>query len=253
MPDLSSKFGQRTVSPEQRQRLIRNVFRQVATRYDLMNDLMSFGIHRVWKKVLANDMTRDPGTVVLDLAGGTGDVANLLAIDDDSQVIVCDPSLQMMLAGQPRRFGQIQWLAGTAEAIPLASGCIDMVAIAFGIRNVTQIECALSEILRVLKPGGRFFCLEFSQPAVCIRPFYRWYSRFVIPRLGALVSGNRAAYQYLIESIRDFPEQDELKSIVEQAGFVDVAYRNLSFGIACLHAGARPNPLKSTGRASVSA
>jgi demethylmenaquinone methyltransferase/2-methoxy-6-polyprenyl-1,4-benzoquinol methylase len=240
MPELTSRFGQQTVSPQERQRLIRDVFREVAPRYDLMNDLMSFGIHRAWKKTLAKNIPSDAGSTLLDLAGGTGDVANLLAVDHRCQVIVCDPSLQMMQIGRPRCARNILWLAGTAEAIPLANGCTDTVVIAFGIRNVTQIESALAEILRVLKPGGRFYCLEFSRPAAPIRPLYQWYSKMIIPRLGAWVSGNRAAYQYLIESIRDFPEQDELASIIEQAGFANTRYQNLSFGIACLHTASRP-------------
>jgi demethylmenaquinone methyltransferase/2-methoxy-6-polyprenyl-1,4-benzoquinol methylase len=240
MPELSRKFGKQPVSPGQRQRLIRDVFRQVAPRYDLMNDLMSFGIHRIWKRTLVRSMNTDAGSVVLDLAGGTGDVANLLAVKNRCQVIVCDPGLQMMRAGRPRRSNQIHWLAGTAEAIPVANDCLDAVVIAFGMRNVTRLEDALGDVLRVLKPGGRFYCLEFSQPAIFLRPAYQWYSRLVIPRLGAWVSGNRAAYQYLIESIEGFPEQGELKSIIEQAGFLDVCYRNLSFGIVCLHTATRP-------------
>jgi len=241
MSELSNRFGQRQVSPQERQQLIRDVFRQVASRYDLMNDLMSFGIHRAWKRKLARMIDASAGPVILDLAGGTGDVATLLARDENAQVIVCDPSLPMMHAGRPRCPRQIQWLAGTAEEIPVANDSIDSVMIAFGIRNVTQIEDALIEILRVLRPGGHFYCLEFSQPVAFIRPVYEWYSKKVIPRLGACVSGNRGAYQYLIDSIEGFPAQDALKSIIEQAGFQNVAYRNLSFGIACLHTATRPS------------
>jgi len=238
MTDLSSTFGSKQVSSDDRERLIRSVFRRVAPRYDLMNDLMSFGIHRWWKRKLAWAVDPRPGQVIVDLAGGTGDVADRVA-GDGHEVIVCDPSLEMMQAGRDHVAPRIRWLAGVGESIPLRSDSVDSLTIAFGIRNVTHIDHALAEIRRVLRPGGRFLCLEFSKPWAAIRPFYNFFSRTVIPRLGAWVSGNTDAYEYLIDSIRRFPDQEEMKAIIETAGFADVSYKNFSFGIACLHMGSK--------------
>ena len=239
MPDLSHSFGKQRVDPQQRRQLVRSVFARVAPRYDLMNDLMSLGVHRYWKRVLARQARAQPAADILDLAGGTGDVARLL-LGHGPRVLVCDPSLEMMQVGRARDATPIHWLAGSAEALPLPDASIDLVTIAFGIRNVTRIEDALTEMHRVLRPGGRLLCLEFSRPAAWLRPFYDAYSRLVIPRLGAWVSGNPDAYHYLIDSIRVFPDQRELCALFEQAGFGSVAYRNLSFGIACIHSGTRP-------------
>ena len=239
MRDLSKTFGKQHVDPDSRTRLIRNVFSQVAPRYDLMNDLMSMGIHRYWKRIMCNTAEHPGVRDILDLAGGTGDIAMALA-EPQRQVTVCDPSLEMMQSGRARDHRPVHWLAGCGENLPLEDACMDLVTIAFGIRNVTRIEQALNEIHRVLRPGGRLLCLEFSRPAAWLRPFYNTYSRLVIPRLGALVSGNRDAYHYLIDSIRVFPDQQQLATLFEQAGFGQVTFRNLSFGIACLHSGTRP-------------
>ncbi|PIQ13972.1 MAG: bifunctional demethylmenaquinone methyltransferase/2-methoxy-6-polyprenyl-1,4-benzoquinol methylase [Hydrogenophilales bacterium CG_4_9_14_3_um_filter_59_35] len=234
MPDLSHTFGYQDVAQDERQRRIRRVFASVARRYDLMNDAMSFGIHRLWKRSLARAAHPLPGQVIVDLAGGTGDVAKLMA-DGNRQVMVCDPSLEMMGVGRERGRSHVSWLAGSGEGIPLASSSVDTLTIAFGIRNVTSLERALGEALRVLKPGGRFLCLEFSRPWAPIRPFYDLFSFTVIPRLGAWIAREPEAYTYLVESIRRFPDQEAFKLTLEQAGFADVRYRNLSFGIACLH------------------
>lgn len=240
MGHFSSTFGEREVSPEEREQLIRALFSRVATRYDLMNDLMSLGIHRLWKRTLRWAINPLPGQRIVDLAGGTGDVAGLVAAPD-RDVMVCDPSWEMMNVGKHRRRQRpIRWIAGTGESLPIASRCVDTLTIAFGIRNVTHMGAALREILRILKPGGRFLCLEFSRPAGFVRPFYEFYSRTVIPRLGSFVARDPEAYNYLIESIRRFPDQEEMKRIIEQAGFEDVHYKNFSFGIACLHMGRRP-------------
>jgi demethylmenaquinone methyltransferase/2-methoxy-6-polyprenyl-1,4-benzoquinol methylase len=235
---LDTSFGYRQVTSEERRNRIRRVFTAVADRYDLMNDLMSMGIHRLWKRTLVKAAAPCSGQVIVDLAGGTGDVAALMAGPDRS-VTVCDPSLAMMAAGQRRGLAHVGWLAGEGEAIPLADGSVDTVTIAFGIRNVTHLDGALAEMARVLKPGGRALCLEFSKPHWLIRPFYDLFSTLVIPRLGALVAQEPEAYTYLIESIRRFPDQGELKQLFRKAGFEDVRYRNLSFGIACLHCGTK--------------
>lgn len=239
MSDLSHSFGARAVTPEQRRDLIRRVFTAVAERYDLMNDLMSMGIHRLWKRALARAAAPRAGQVIVDLAGGTGDVARLLA-GPDRRVVICDPSTAMMQAGRRRGLAHIACLAGTAEAIPLADNSADTITIAFGIRNVTHLPAALAEAVRVLKPGGRFLCLEFSRPAALIRPAYQLYSALVIPRLGAAVAGAPEAYQYLIDSIRRFPDQHEMAALLTVAGLRQVSWRNFSFGIACLHIGWKP-------------
>jgi demethylmenaquinone methyltransferase/2-methoxy-6-polyprenyl-1,4-benzoquinol methylase len=243
MSRLEHSFGFREVTPAERQSSIRAVFTAIAPRYDLMNDLMSFGIHRLWKRSMARAVATPGGGVAVDLAGGTGDMARLLARDTRRQVWVCDPSVSMMAAGrgkQPGKPGPIGWIGGEAEALPFADASLDLITISFGLRNATQPEAALREAWRALKPGGRFFCLEFSRPQFWLKPFYDLYSWLIIPRLGAAVAGQPAAYHYLIESIRRFPDQPTFAAMLSAAGFRNVAWRNLSFGIACLHSGERP-------------
>lgn len=236
--DINHSFGREAVNQEQRRERIRIVFNAVARRYDVMNDLMSMGIHRLWKRTLARRVRHVQGRVV-DLAGGTGDVARLL-LGPGRDVTVCDPSLAMMQVGQQREGGtQLQWLAGEAENLPLGDASVDLLTVSFGLRNATHLEGALSEALRVLKPGGSFVCLEFSQPVFWLAPFYNLYSFFVIPRLGAAVAGEPMAYQYLVESIRRFPPQQDFSDLMRAVGFSDVRWENLSFGIACLHFGLR--------------
>ncbi|MET0918026.1 MAG: class I SAM-dependent methyltransferase [Burkholderiales bacterium] len=238
MKDLSRTIGYQSVGPAERERRIRRVFAAVARRYDLMNDLMSMGIHRLWKRDLARMAAPRAGQTIVDLAGGTGDVAQLM-VAGDRTVLVCDPSVPMMECGRERGLAHVSWLAGTAEGMPLASCSVDTLTIAFGIRNVTDLEAAFAEILRVLKPGGTFLCLEFSRPWAPVRPFYNLFSFAVIQRLGAWVARAPEAYSYLVESIRRFPVQEEFKAMMEHAGFSQVRYRNLSFGIACIHIGRR--------------
>ncbi|HZM34074.1 MAG TPA: class I SAM-dependent methyltransferase [Burkholderiales bacterium] len=239
MTELSRTFGYQTVDEAERERRIRRVFEAVAHRYDLMNDLMSLGIHRLWKRTLARLAAPRAGQRIVDLAGGTGDVAALMAAPD-RLVVVCDPSLGMMGAGRARGHPHLAWLGGTGEAMPLGTGSVETITIAFGIRNVTRVEAALAEALRVLKPGGRFLCLEFSKPWAPVRPLYNLFSFTVIPHLGAWVARAPEAYAYLVESIRRFPDQAEFKALMERAGFENVRYRNLSFGIACIHLGHKP-------------
>jgi demethylmenaquinone methyltransferase/2-methoxy-6-polyprenyl-1,4-benzoquinol methylase len=239
MTELSRTFGKQSVDEAERERRIRRVFEAVAARYDLMNDLMSMGIHRLWKRTLVRMAAPAPGQFIVDLAGGTGDVAALMAAAD-RRVTVCDPSLPMMEVGRARGHAHVQWLEGTGERIPMPDASVDTITIAFGIRNVTRIEDALTEALRVLKPGGRFLCLEFSRPYAPVRPFYDFFSFTVIPRLGAWIARAPEAYGYLVESIRRFPDQRAFQALMEQAGFAGVRFRNLSFGIACIHVGTRP-------------
>ena len=233
-PDNS--FGFRSVAPDERRARIRRVFTGVAARYDLMNDLMSFGLHRIWKRWLIAAVAPKPGEILVDLAGGTGDVGAGLA-GPDRRVAVCDPSVAMMEAGRKRALPYVQWVAGEAEAMPFAENSLDGVTISFGIRNVTRLRDALAEMHRVLKPGGRVFCLEFSKPHAWLAPFYNLFSFQVIPRLGAFVAQQPEAYAYLVESIRRFPDQEELAGLFREAGFSRVTYRNFSFGIVCLHMG----------------
>ncbi|MCX7167398.1 MAG: class I SAM-dependent methyltransferase [Rhodocyclales bacterium] len=236
---LDGSFGNLSVTAAERRQRISLVFRAVAPRYDLMNDLMSFGIHRLWKRKLAARVT-DVSGIIVDLAGGTGDVARLLA-DGRRRVVICDPSLPMMEAGRGRGSAGMTWLAGEAEKLPFADASVDLLTIAFGLRNATHLQLALAEIRRVLKPGGRFVCLEFSRPAAWLAPLYDLYSFLVIPRLGALIAREPLAYQYLVESIRRFPQQRDFAALMEQTGFRGVYWENVSFGIACLHFGNRPH------------
>jgi len=241
---ISGSFGEERVAPEERRRRIRALFEAIAGRYDLMNDLMSFGLHRHWKRTLARRASAVPGDDALDLAGGTGDVARLLLRDGRRNVTVCDPSEAMMRRGQERlgaaHAGQIHWMVGEGEALPLPDASLDLVTVAFGLRNMTDPAAALRECLRCLRPGGTLICLEFSQPVRWLRPFYRLYSEAVIPLLGAAVARHPGAYRYLIDSIRRFPAQEDVKQLFEAAGFTGVGYENLMLGVACLHSGVRP-------------
>ncbi len=234
---LSHSFGNEEVSLEERRRRVRAVFDKVAPRYDLMNDLMSFGVHRWWKRVLVSLAQRFPGTDVLDLAGGTGDIARLLAKKRRARVVLVDASSAMMLAGRRAADEPVDRVAAEGEKLPFADDRFDLVTISFGLRNMTSPDEALREVLRCLKPGGGFVCLEFSRPHGWFRPFYDLYSFAVIPRLGALAAGEPSAYQYLIESIRRFPGQKDLEKLMREAGFEGVGHRNLFLGVACLHWG----------------
>lgn len=236
---LTRSFGRKRVDPQQREQLIRSVFERVAPRYDLMNDLMSMGIHRLWKRRFCREASRQPGRCFVDLAAGTGDIAEQLG-QPGRQVILVDPSQAMLDVARQRLGEGYRYLLGTAEQIPLPDASVDVLTISFGIRNATDIETALQDITRVLKPGGRFYCLEFSEPAYWLKPFYDAWSRWVIPRLGAAVAGHPDAYHYLVESIREFPGQREMAGLIEQAGLADVSWSNLSFGIAAIHRAQKP-------------
>lgn len=234
---FSRSFGNEEVSVEERRQRIRDVFDKVAPRYDLMNDLMSFGVHRLWKRSMVRLAQKFPGNKVLDLAGGTGDIARLLVAQRPGKVTVVDASPAMMVAGRQTKDTRIDWVGADGEALPFATDSFDLVTVSFGLRNMTSPDASLRESLRCLRPGGGFVCLEFSRPRSWFRPFYDLYSFMVIPRLGALVAREPSAYQYLIESIRRFPEQKDLENLMRDAGFEGVGHRNLMMGVACLHWG----------------
>jgi demethylmenaquinone methyltransferase/2-methoxy-6-polyprenyl-1,4-benzoquinol methylase len=219
-------------------RFVRRVFASVATRYDLMNDLMSFGTHRLWKNVMVRHLAPRRGGRYLDVAGGTGDVAARIA-RAGGRVTVCDINAAMLAVGRrrQRRLGEaIDWVQGDATALPFPARSFDGYAIAFGLRNVADIARALAEARRVLAPGGRYVCLEFSHVVLpLLGEMYARYSDQVIPRLGALVAGDRAAYQYLVDSIRQFPAQDRLAAMMTGAGLDRVRVFNLAGGIVALH------------------
>lgn len=232
--NLSTSFGKNKVSQEQREKLIRSVFQRVAKRYDLMNDIMSMGIHRLWKKRFTNEIKKTSGDLIVDLAGGTGDIATAL-INPKKTIYIVDSSFEMISVAKQKLKKTSNYITADAQHMPFADNSIDILTIAFGIRNVTNIHLSLKEINRVLKPNGSFYCLEFSTPVFWLRPFYNAWSKFVIPRLGAWVSKNPDAYHYLIESIAKFPSQKQMLEIIQNAGFKNVSFSNLSLGIACIH------------------
>lgn len=246
---MAATFGFRDVDPAEKPRLVRGVFDRVASRYDLMNDLMSAGLHRLWKDAVAARLNPQPGETIIDCAGGTGDMARRFAKmargaqtrrgGADARIFVVDYNAEMIAAGRTRGGEpEIAWAVGDAQRLPLQDASANAYVISFGIRNVTDISAALVEARRVLKPGGRFLCLEFSRPpAEALRRAYDAYSFKVIPAVGELVAQDRASYQYLVESIRRFPDQATFKTMIEQAGFGRAGYTNFTGGVAALHHG----------------
>ena len=239
-----TSFGFASVAEGAKQGLVNAVFARVARNYDLMNDLMSGGLHRLWKSEFVNLLAPPKSAVpyaLLDVAGGTGDIARkvLDAAGSGTAAVICDISAEMMQVGRARAEGlgdRLAFVQGNAESLPFAAWSFDAYTIAFGIRNVTHIEPALAEAYRVLKPGGRFLCLEFSSVEVpLLDTLYDVYSFNAIPVLGGLVAGDSASYQYLVESIRRFPDQKSFMRLIENAGFERVRYRNLTGGIAAIH------------------
>ncbi len=234
-------FGFRKVDAEAKPWLVKAVFDSVANRYDLMNDLMSGGVHRLWKAAMIDWLRPRPGMHLLDVGGGTGDIAFRFLDGGGGAVTVADINYEMLRVGQGRgdkdgRGDGIDWLCGDAERLPLADASVDAYTIAFCIRNVTHIDRVLAEARRVLKPGGRFLCLEFSRVVLPVLDrLYDEYSFRVLPTVGGLVTGNAEAYRYLAESIRRFPPQDRFARMIAEAGLDVVRYRNLSGGIAALH------------------
>jgi demethylmenaquinone methyltransferase/2-methoxy-6-polyprenyl-1,4-benzoquinol methylase len=246
---MSATFGYRDVDPGEKAGLVRGVFDRVAGRYDLMNDLMSLGAHRLWKDATAARLNPQPGETIIDCAGGTGDLARRYAAmarraqarrgGEPARIVVVDYNAEMVGAGRARGADdQIVWAVGDAQRLPLPDASADAYSIGFGLRNVTDIPGALAEARRVLKPGGRFLCLEFSKVSVAaLRPLYDGFSFGVIPRIGARMAGDADAYRYLVESIRRFPDQRALAALMAGAGFARVSATNFTAGVVALHQG----------------
>jgi len=243
--DKTTHFGYETVGESEKAERVRGVFDSVATRYDLMNDLMSFGVHRLWKRFAVQLTGARAGQRVLDLASGTGDLAARLAglVGPRGLVVMTDINAAMLARGRDRmldegRAGNVRYAQLDAEALPFPDGCFDCVTIGFGLRNVTHKERALAEMHRVLRPGGRALVLEFSHPtAAPLRAAYDLYSFQVLPRLGRLVADDEASYRYLAESIRVHPDQQTLKGMMEAAGFERCDVHNLTGGVVAVHRG----------------
>ena len=247
----TTHFGFRTVNAGEKAGLVRGVFDAVAPRYDLMNDLMSGGVHRLWKRELISVLAPRAGEAFLDVAGGTGDIAFRIVQEIGAEqaranpIAVCDINAEMLGVGRNRALdrgwiNEVRWSCGDAQSLPFPDMSFDAYTIAFGLRNVTDIPKALREARRVLKPGGRFFCLEFSQVAAGpLEKIYDTYSFSVLPWLGGVIAGNREAYTYLAESIRKFPNQRALTALMGEAGFHHTRFRNLTGGIAAIHSGWR--------------
>src|SRR5688572_21029158 len=246
-PDDTTHFGFRDVPKGDKQKLVGEVFSSVAGKYDLMNDLMSLGVHRVWKRYFVATAQVKPGDRVLDLAGGTGDIALLLRdrVGDTGSIVLGDINGAMLRVGRDRmtdmgKVGGFEYVQMNAEKLPFPDGTFDLVTIAFGLRNVTEKEAALREMNRVLKVGGQARVLEFSEvKADWFKPIYDFHSFKVLPRLGKLFANDADSYQYLAESIRKHPPQDELKAMMQAAGFARCSYKNLSAGIVAIHTGYR--------------
>ena len=245
MTEKTASFGFREVPEDDKEALVKEVFSSVAARYDLMNDLMSAGVHRIWKDALVEWLNPQPGWRCLDVAGGTGDIAFRIAgmarsRGGEAAVTVCDINADMLGEGVRRAREQgetaVEWVCGNAESLPFPDVHFDAYTIAFGIRNVTHIDTALREARRVLKPGGRFLCLEFSKVQVPgLDALYDAYSFRLLPKIGGLVAKDEDSYRYLAESIRRFPPQAKFAAMIAEAGLCQVKVRNLSGGIAAMH------------------
>jgi demethylmenaquinone methyltransferase/2-methoxy-6-polyprenyl-1,4-benzoquinol methylase len=240
----TTHFGFQTVAEDEKAGKVHGVFTNVASKYDVMNDVMSMGIHRVWKDAMMDWLAPRDGVKLLDVAGGTGDISfRFLKRAPGAHATVFDMTQSMLDEGKERPEAQAQadsldWVCGDAMALPFEDNSFDVYTISFGIRNVTRIPDALSEAYRVLKPGGRIMVLEFSQlPNEGMQKLYDLYSFNVIPKMGKVIAGDADSYQYLVESIRKFPDQEMFASMIREAGFDMVKYRNLSMGIAALHSG----------------
>ena len=245
MTERTTHFGYRDVAEEEKAGLVHGVFSSVASKYDIMNDAMSMGIHRIWKDAMIDWLAPRAGMHLLDVAGGTGDIAFrcLNRLKGDGRATVLDMTQSMLDEGKRRAeaeklANQLDWVCGDAMALPFKDNTFDAYTISFGIRNVTRVPDAIAEAYRVLKPGGRFLVLEFSQvPVPMLQWLYDRYSFNMIPRMGQVITGDRDSYQYLVESIRKFPDQETFAGMIRDGGFEQVKYRNMTMGVAALHSG----------------
>ena len=242
--DSTTHFGFQTVPEDEKAGRVQGVFTSVASKYDIMNDVMSVGIHRIWKDAMMDWLAPRPGQKLLDVAGGTGDISfRFLKRAGSGHSTVLDITESMLVEGRKRaeaeqRANSLDWVVGDAMALPFEDNTFDVYTISFGIRNVTRPQEALNEAYRVLKPGGRLMVLEFSQiPNAAMQKAYDLYSFNVIPKMGKLIADDYDSYQYLVESIRKFPDQNTFLGMVQAAGFANAKYRNLTMGVACLHSG----------------
>lgn len=240
----ANEFGFTAVhSPEEKTRRVRGVFENVAAKYDLMNDLMSLGWHRLWKRIFVGMVQPQNDMCILDLAGGTGDITKLMhRRAPHAQYTVCDLTPEMMQVGKKRLLNcgitNVNWVTGDAAKLPFADNSFDRITISFGLRNVTHLDDALREAMRVLRPGGKFYCLEFTTlPHTGAQKIYETYNRVLIPQLGQMIAGDRASYDYLIESINRFPDAPTLTEMMHDAGFMAPQHRYLTGGIVAVHWG----------------
>ena len=243
--ESETHFGYKNVETQKKEKLVAEVFHSVAAKYDIMNDVMSFGIHRLWKRFTLDASNVRPGNKVLDLAGGTGDLTRKFsqAVGETGKVILADINDSMIKVGREKLHnlgvvGNVEYVQANAQALPFAENTFDLVTIAFGLRNVTDKDEALRSIFRVLKPGGRLLVLEFSKPEQdWLNKAYDFYSFKILPEMGGLIANDKESYQYLSESIRMHPNQETLKTMMQEAGFDQVEYTNLTGGIVALHKG----------------
>ena len=240
----NTNFGFKKVAKNEKQHLVQNVFSDVAKKYDLMNDIMSFGLHRYWKYKFSMEFTGH-NKKLIDVASGTGDIARTFIKNYRGAVTICDLNEEMLKFGRGKFIDEnlypndlINWVCANAESLPFNDNTFDICSIAFGIRNITNIEVALREFYRILKPGGKFMCLEFSNVHnEAIRNFYDMYSFNIIPRIGKIIAGNADHYKYLIESIRVFPNAEHFQQMIQDAKFKFVKFSKMTFGIVAIHTG----------------
>lgn len=244
----TTHFGYQTVAKNEKQRKVADVFDSVAAKYDIMNDLMSFGIHRLWKRVAIDFSGARAGNQILDLAGGTGDLSKRFSriVGETGKVVLADINASMLNVGRDKLNNEgyvsnIEYVQANAEELPFEDNSFDVISIAFGLRNVTDKQKALNSMTRVLKPGGRLLVLEFSKPqSMLMSKAYDLYSFSALPLMGKLVTNDSDSYKYLAESIRMHPDQETLKSMMKEAGLVRVSYQNMTNGVVALHRGVKP-------------